>query len=127
MPVRHPGCPRLTLNRARICGVVGSICAPNSLLASATEYQVFGNGKIADENTCVAPALPSVAALALQESAAHAASITIVGTEVRFAPQMLAAAWKTFSRCCPSVVPGLPPIGATGVGSLNPTFGASVF
>src|SRR5262249_57633480 len=40
-------------------------------------------------------------------------------------PQMLAAAWNALSRCAPRVVPGLPPTGATGVGSLNPSPGPS--
>src|SRR6185369_10534620 len=35
------------------------------------------------------------------------------------------AAWaKAFNRCWPSVVPVLPPTGAAGVGSLNPTPGS---
>src|SRR5947209_7504920 len=42
----------------------------------------------------------------------------------RIEPQTLAANWKTLSACWPRVVPGLPPTGATGVGSLKPTPGA---
>jgi len=38
--------------------------------------------------------------------------------------QIAAACSNAISRCCPSVVPALPPTGAAGVGSLNPTFGA---
>ena len=40
------------------------------------------------------------------------------------ASQMSAARSKTLRRCCPRVVPGLPPTGAAGVGSLNPSPGA---
>ena len=40
---------------------------------------------------------------------------------------MRAASWKTASRWPPSVVPGFPPTGATGLGSLNPASGASAF
>src|SRR5262245_35806498 len=43
------------------------------------------------------------------------------------APQTLAAAWNALRRCWPSVVPGLPPTGAAGVGSLNPTPAALPF
>src|SRR5947209_18391260 len=42
----------------------------------------------------------------------------------RIEPQTLAAYWKTFRACWPTVVPGLPPTGAAGVGSLKPTPGA---
>src|SRR5205823_15003502 len=46
----------------------------------------------------------------------------VIGTgEVRMPPQMLAACWKQLSRCCPTVVPGLPPTGAAAVGSLKPS------
>src|SRR5436305_5275815 len=41
----------------------------------------------------------------------------------RIEPQTFAANWKTLSACWPRVVPGLPPTGATGVGSLKPTPG----
>src|SRR3954470_6339903 len=44
----------------------------------------------------------------------------------RIEPQMSAAYWKAISRCWPTVVPGLPPTGAAGVGSLKPTPGALV-
>src|SRR5688500_14891221 len=40
------------------------------------------------------------------------------------ASQIAAACRKTLARCWPRVVPGLPPTGAAGVGSLNPTPGA---
>src|SRR5262245_59664454 len=41
------------------------------------------------------------------------------------APHTSAANWKAISRCWPLVVPGLPPTGAAGVGSLKPSFGPS--
>src|SRR5262245_61109281 len=41
------------------------------------------------------------------------------------APHTSAANWKAISRCWPLVVPGLPPTGAAGVGSLNPSLGPS--
>src|SRR3954469_23419378 len=40
-------------------------------------------------------------------------------------PHRSAANWNAISRCCPLVMPGLPPTGGTGVGSLNPSFGPS--
>src|SRR5215203_2992619 len=43
----------------------------------------------------------------------------------RIEPQTLAANWKAISRCWPTVVPGLPPTGAAGVGSLKPSLGPS--
>src|ERR1700752_5294662 len=42
-------------------------------------------------------------------------------------PQILAAVWNTNSRCAPTGVPGLPPAGAAGVGSLNPSPAPSAF
>src|SRR4051812_28888066 len=36
-------------------------------------------------------------------------------------PHFWAAAWNTLSACWPTVVPGLPPTGAAGVGSLKPS------
>src|SRR5436190_18024929 len=41
------------------------------------------------------------------------------------APHKSAANWNAIRRCCPFVLPGLPPTGATGVGSLNPSLGPS--
>src|SRR5690349_5610801 len=75
-------------------------------------------------NTCVAPALPSTAPVAVQASGVNWALMTIGTGLVRVAPQMLAAWVKAIRRCLPSVVPSLPPTGVAGVGSLKPTPGA---
>jgi hypothetical protein len=61
----------------------------------------------------------------VQESGLNAAWIWIVTDDVSVAPQMVAACWKQLSRCWPMVTPGLPPTGAAGVGSLNPSPGPS--
>src|SRR5947199_3677757 len=47
--------------------------------------------------------------------------------EARMPLQIDAAKLNAFSRCWPRVVPGLPPIGVAGVGSLNPTPAPSPF
>ncbi len=39
---------------------------------------------------------------------------------------MLAAYWNAMRRCWPIVVPGLPPTGTAGVGSLKPSLGPSM-
>src|SRR5262249_23923745 len=71
----------------------------------------------------VVPAAPSTADVAVHVSEANLASILISTLLASLLPQTLAANWKAISRCCPSVVPVLPPTGATGVGSLNPSPG----
>ncbi len=43
----------------------------------------------------------------------------------RIEPQTSAAYWKAMRRCWPTVVPGLPPTGAAGVGSLKPSLAPS--
>src|SRR5262245_6562583 len=48
----------------------------------------------------------------------------VTGLDI-FAPQMDAAAIKALRRCAPIVTPVLPPTGAAGVGSLNPSPGSS--
>src|SRR5882672_7675279 len=54
-------------------------------------------------------------------------ALTRIGTLlVSSEPQMSAAYWKAINRWAPSVVPTLPPTGATGVGSLNPSPGPSL-
>src|SRR3954467_4322612 len=47
---------------------------------------------------------------------------TLLSSEL---PHRSAANWNAMRRCWPLVVPELPPTGATGVGSLNPSFGPS--
>ncbi len=73
------------------------------------------------------PAEPSTAWVALQDSGKSLAKTTMVAVLFNCAPQMLAAAWNALRRCWPSVVPGLPPTGAAGVGSLKPTPAAFPF
>jgi hypothetical protein len=63
----------------------------------------------------------------VQVNGSIVASTTIVGTLFNCAPQTFAAAWNAFRRCWPRVVPGLPPTGAAGVGSLKPTPAALPF
>src|SRR5262245_4298315 len=150
IPVRQPGLPRLTLNRALMSASVqtpaphcafdvqgspvfvqigaGSTSCPARLLASACEVQVFTNSEPGNVPfggllawMKMVPALPSVAAVALHASGSNEDRMVMVTLLSSVAPQMSAANWKAFRRCCPSVVPGLPPTGATGVGSLKPT------
>src|ERR1051325_3192922 len=67
------------------------------------------------------PAAPSTALVALQVSGLNCAWMLIGTAEVRMPAQMAAACVKQLSRCWPMVVPGLPPTGAAGVASLNPS------
>ena len=73
----------------------------------------------------VVPADPSTADVGVHVCGLNLASILISTLLASLLPQMLAANWKAISRCCPSVVPVLPPTGSTGVGSLNPSSGPS--
>src|ERR1044071_1488264 len=103
-------------------GTSGAGSAPASLLASATGYQVFAccaPGKL--EKIRIVPAEPSTADVAVQVSGSTDAASLISARLSSVAPQTSAANWKAIRRCCPTVVPGLPPIGAAGVGSLKPT------
>src|SRR5882724_6078385 len=75
----------------------------------------------------VAPADPSTAAVAVHVNGLNCARIRI-GTElVIVAPHFEMANANALSRCCPNVVPVLPPTGTAGVGSLNPTPAALTF
>src|SRR5262245_50538148 len=69
----------------------------------------------------IVPADPSTADVALQESASNVAFTLISTLLSSVEPQRLAAVWKAMSRCWPIVIPGLPPMGAAGVGSLKPS------
>src|SRR4051812_43367502 len=93
---------------------------PNSLFARDCLYQWPATGAPA-KSRCELfdDVLASVALVAVQVWASMRASIVIVTLSGRIPPQMFAAYWKRFRRCCPSVVPGLPPTGARGVVSLN--------
>jgi hypothetical protein len=65
--------------------------------------------------------LPSTAVVEVQVSGSKFES-TLIRTELgRIEPQTDAAWLNTLSRCAPRVVPGLPPIGGTTVGSLKPS------
>src|SRR5437867_9965575 len=116
------------LNWATMSDVEGSRSSPASLLASAWWYQVFSNGALGKLAWIVlGPALPSTALEPSQSSGSKFESTrisTLLGSRL---PQMLAAYWKTYRRCSPTVVPGLPPTGVAGVGSLNPSPGPSRF
>src|SRR4029077_10025664 len=100
---------------------------PASLLASAMWYQKFWNSNAAlFALTWIGPAEPSVAEVAVHVSGLNAAWMLMGTDEVRIEPQMVAALLKQLSRCWPTVVPGLPPTGAAGVRSLNPSPAPSV-
>src|SRR5206468_8505403 len=105
-----------------MCGSPGvATSSPASLLASALGYQVLARGALVkSRQISLAPAEPSVALVAVQDSGTNEAPMRIVTLLLKVAPQILAAYWKAFRRCWPSVAPGLPPTGAAGVGSLKP-------
>src|SRR5512135_1186634 len=101
---------------------------PKSLFARAFPYQCPPTGApVKSRKTNVAPALPRTADVALHVRASHVARTRIVTALDSVAPHLSAAAWKAISRCWPSVVPVLPPTGATTVGSLKPTPAGSPF
>src|SRR5436853_7616750 len=102
----------LELKVAEMSAPAGSRSVPESLLASATWYQVPAN--VAPEksrSTLTAPALPSTPLVAVQESGSNFAFTTIVTLSWSSDPQILAAFWKTYRRWAPTVVPGFPPTG----------------
>src|SRR6266481_3567812 len=128
MPVRQPVLPRLMLNRARISVVALSRSRPRSALARAAGYQVFETRAPAKSRQIVrGPAAANAAELASQPRACQVTRIVIGGTLSRVAPHLLAAAWSAISLCSPNVVPGLPPTGLAGVGSLSPVPAESPF
>src|SRR5689334_13347972 len=96
---------------------------PARELASATGYHVLSRGAFGKLPLKLAgPALPRTPWVVVQGvSGPKFAAILIVIALESFAPQMFAASSKTLSLCCPSVVPGFPPTGIAGVGSLKPT------
>ena len=113
------------LNLALISGL-GLESLPDSALARAAGYQVAENGAFGKFcRKLTGEAAPRVPEVAVQPSASQLARMVIVGPLVSVAPQTFAANWKAFKRCWPRVVPGLPPTGATDVGSLNPVPAAS--
>src|SRR4029079_13435559 len=100
-PPRQAGLPfKLLLkvammSSALLFGGPGARSAPASRLASATWYHMLSNsrpGKLA--KIWIAPAEPSVAAVAVQVSGLNAALILISTALGSVAPQMSAAAWN---------------------------------
>ena len=117
--------PKFMLNLALISGL-GLESLPDRAFARAAGYQVAENGAFGKFcRKLTGDAAPRVPEVVVQPSASQLARIVIVGPLVSDAPQTFAANWKAFRRCWPSVVPGLPPTGATAVASLNPVPGAS--
>ena len=110
------------LNRA-LMSSLGERSVPASLFASAIEYHVLAtSAPLKSDASVTAPALPSTPLVESQGvSGSKLAATRIVTLSGRYAPQMRPAAVNTLMRCWPSVVPGLPPIGDTGVGSLKPS------
>src|SRR5262249_15250476 len=116
------------LKRARISGFAASRSLPASLLASAPLYQKPGNVALGkSRKIAMEPAEPRTAEFVLHVRGTQVEAIVTVWLLVRVAPQIFAAAWKALRRCWPSVVPGLPPTGATTVGSLKPWPAGSLF
>ena len=114
--------PRTLLNWANTSSVPGSRSTPAKALASACGYQVAGCGALVKSRCTVSgPAEPSRAEAEPQSSGSKLAAMRISTSLCRTAPQIEAAYWKAFSRCAPRVTPGLPPTGATAVGSLKPS------
>ena len=101
---------------------------PDNALARAALYQVLENGAFTKlRRRLMVPADARVPPSTSQPSGSQVAWILIVGPLFSVAPQIFAAVWMAFSRCWPRVFPPFPPTGATGVVSLNPTPGASLF
>src|SRR6185369_8359997 len=101
---------------------------PASAFASASGYHVPANGAPGkSRTTLVGEAWPSVAVVLVHGSGSMVASTSTVVPLTSDAPHRLAACSNAFRRCAPSVVPGLPPTGAIGVGSLKPSFAPSLF
>src|SRR5262249_49222655 len=85
-------------------------------------FWIRAPGKLA--KTCRAPADPSVADVGVQVRGTNDDRIWISTRLSSVEAQTPAANWNAMSRCWPTVVPGLPPTGAAGVGSLKPSPGA---
>jgi hypothetical protein len=82
--------------------------SPASLLARALGYQVLARGALVKSlQISLAPAEPSTALVAVQDSGWKDAPMRIGTLLVRVAPQMSAARWKAIRRCWPSVVPAV--------------------
>src|ERR1044071_1649154 len=104
------------LNCALISAVPPWTSVPLGALGTAVEYQVPGKGALGKSRAMpTEPAWARVAPLASHGSAAQLALMTMGTSLLRVAPQRLAANWKAFRRCWPTVVPVLPPAGEAGV------------
>src|SRR5258705_9464899 len=124
---KQVGLPMSELKVVLMSFTPGLTSNPASLLASACWYQVLGKGAFA-KFRCEDPAeaLPRTPLVASQVCGFIWAPTRICTELLRMLPQMFAAYWNTYRRCSPSVVPGFPPTGATGVGSLKPSLGPSL-
>src|SRR5690349_20081019 len=74
----------------------------------------------------VVPAEPRIACVAVHVRAGNDTDTRISTALSKRAAHRFAAYRNASSRCCPTVVPVLPPTGAAGVGSLKPTPAGSV-
>jgi hypothetical protein len=98
------------------------------LFASAALNHVLACGAFGkSRHELIADAEPSVAEVAVQSCGSKFARIVIVTLLSMIWPHRFAAYWNALRRCCPTVVPGLPPTGVAGVGSLKPSPGPSLF
>src|SRR4051812_37025750 len=122
---RQPAVPMLELKLAWMSALSVSRSSPANALARAIGMMVLGTGYCGPASALSGPARPRTPLLASQGvSGANCAEILISTLSCSVAPQTSAARLNTLSACSPLVVPGLPPTGATGVGSLKPTPGA---
>ena len=104
----------------------GVTSTPANLLASARAYHAPRTGAFGESDTMAAGrAAPSVPEVASQVRGSKVAWTRISTGESSSAPQIAAARWKAIRRCCPTVVPVLPPTGVAGVASLKPSVGPS--
>src|SRR3972149_11018747 len=99
---------------------------PKRLFAWACVYHVLGTDAAGKSRcTVFGPADPSVALFAVQDSGSNFAPTRITTGLLISSAQISAAYWKAIIRCCPMVVPVLPPTGVVAVGSLKPSPGPS--
>ena len=112
-----------------MCSPPGSRSTPARLLASATGYHVAACGAPAKSRKTVSGpggAEERAHAVARQRPELRADADLDAAVDERF-PHAERVLRTRSARCWPSVVPGLPPTGAAGVGSLNPSAGPSRF
>src|SRR3569623_653769 len=120
----------LLLNFAEISLSVLLILALRRASSRLAGYQVLarnGPAALLSEKK-VGPALPSTPLPPPQgASGAKFAPTWMTSLLLSRAPHSEAAVWNRIRRCAPRVVPGLPPSGLFGVGSLKPSPGPSRF